>query len=354
MKINTFKKIMVALAAVMVLTGCSGADDGSDYKINIVKSDVSESYALATAEYGDVEYIGKVSCSYQQLNEEEVSFDISGYNVGHVYVLEGDNVSAGDLLAELDVSGLDSKNTGYREQIAESELGIKQQNELIAFYKGRIGRAETTLKDKEEYTLAIQQCEEKISDYEGTIEYATGKITANEEIISRSAVYAGIDGTVSDIRDDISTLTSVKGTTVMTIIDTTECAFMATDLDFVGRVKVGDSVEINLTGSKNYSATVTVADAETGKMVFELDEPEFTFSVGQRGTVKVHLDERKNVLTLPASTVYGTDEMHYVYTLSDNGVREMKEIQVGLIGNDKVEILGGIELNESVILRNKK
>lgn len=353
MKNKLLKRGAVWAAAVLLLTGCSKADANSAYKVNIVKNDISESYALASPQMGDVELAANINCSYLQLNEEKLSFDIAGYKVAHVYVMEGDAVVKGDILAELDVSEQVNKNISLSEQIRESELGIRQQNELIDYYKGRIARPGTNLKDKEDYALQIQKCEESIAVYNNSIEFAGAKIASNEEIISKAAIYAGMDGIVSSVREDISTLRSSLNSTVITIIDTTDCAFIATDEEMVAKFKIGDPVEVNISGSKNYAATVTRLDKESGKIVFELDEPEFSFTVGQRGTVKYVLDERKNVLTLPATTVYGTDDMHYVYCLNENGVREMKEIKVGLISNSAVEILDGIALGESVIIRSK-
>ena len=39
------------------------------------------------------------------------------------------------------------------------------------------------------------------------------------------------------------------------------------------------------------------------------------------------------------------------YVLNDDNVREMRKVTIGLIGNDYVEITGGVSENDRVILR---
>ena len=116
-------------------------------------------------------------------------------------------------------------------------------------------------------------------------------------------------------------------------------------------LKIGDRAEVELSNGTVYQVTVTSMDEETGKIVLELDEPDFSLTMGTSGKVKLLLDKHEQVLALPRLTVYNTDEYYYVFTLSENGVRELQKVEVGLIGNDYVEILSGLELNSSVILR---
>ena len=58
---------------------------------------------MAAASVSDVKKTGKTSCTYQQVNDQSLSFSVSGQRVSKVYVEEGDNVQKGQLLAELDI-----------------------------------------------------------------------------------------------------------------------------------------------------------------------------------------------------------------------------------------------------------
>ena len=97
-----------------------------------------------------------------------------------------------------------------------------------------------------------------------------------------------------------------------------------------------------------YSAWCT----EKGRIVFDLDEPDYSISVGTRASIYLVVESKKQVLAVPRVAVYGSEENgYYVYVLTDDGVRETVDVQVGLIGNNYIEILGGIEMYTSVIVR---
>lgn len=351
------KRIAATAVALSMLAGCTSCNlfptEEEKYKLVVAKDNIMDSYAFSAVEYGDVSLTKVISCQYARLNEEKLSFEIGGRKVGNLYVQDGDDVEEGQLLASLDVSSLVEKNTSNAETIGENELLIKQQQELIDFYNARITKPSTSLKDRENYILARQQCEENIVAYQSRIDYCREQTEKNNEIISKANIYAPTKGTISNIKEDIMNWTAVAGTTVIVLIDTSVCAFTAMAKNMEGLISLGDSVVVETGAGTKYSATLTEMDSETGKLAFELDEPDYSLSVGLRGNVTLNLGERSNVMRVPAITVYGEEGDYYVYRISDSGVREMVPIEVGLMGNSHAEVLSGLSVGDAVILRNK-
>lgn len=345
----------VAIVIATVSTSCNLIPTEEEkYKLVVSKDNVMDSYAFSAVEYGDVTSDKLILCQYARLNEEKLSFEIGGRKVANVYVQDGDDVEEGQLLASLDVSSLVDRNVSYNESISENELCIKQQKELIDFYSKRINSAATSMKDRETYILERQECEENILDYQSKIDYYKGQIDINNVVISKADIYAPTKGTISSIKDDITNWTAVAGSTVIVLIDTSICAFTASVKDIGDIVKLGDPVVVELSTGVKYPATLTEKDEETGKLVFELDEPDYSLSVGLRGNVNIHLGDSSNVMRVPQSTVYGDEESgYYVYRLSDSGVREMVPIEVGLFGDSYVEVVSGLNVGDAVILRSK-
>ena len=346
---HTAGYLIAAIVTATALAGCGRAKERPTIKI--ATENVFDKYDLALAQIKDVELIKTINCTYSQLKEEKLSFTIGGLRVAHVYVEEGQDVKAGDLIAELDVSSKEKEVFDMQSRIREYELKIRQQEEMIAFYDSRIASSAVSLAAKEEYILSREKCEESNINSNKNIEYCRNQIEKDNYIIDNSRIYAGMDGTVLSMREGIEDWTANTQSTAVTIVDTSVCAFQATDLDAIQYLKIGDRAEVELSNGTVYQVTVTSMDEETGKIVLELDEPDFSLTMGTSGKVKLLLDKHEQVLALPRLTVYNTDEYYYVFTLSENGVRELQKVEVGLIGNDYVEIVSGLELNSSVILR---
>ena len=86
-------------------------------------------------------------------------------------------------------------------------------------------------------------------------------------------------------------------------------------------------------------------------MIFELDEPDYSINIGTRANVTLVLESAEQVLAVPRICLHETEGRYYVYRLTEDGVREPVDVEVGLIGNNYAEITGGIELYTSVIAR---
>ena len=80
-----------------LFTGCATNPAQEDNLILIEKETAPITYEMAAVSIGDVEKTQKIRCSYQQVNDEALSFSISGKRVAEVYVEEGDSVVKGQL-----------------------------------------------------------------------------------------------------------------------------------------------------------------------------------------------------------------------------------------------------------------
>ena len=356
-KSNNRKRLikMTALlcASSVFFNGCGlFPGEEEEHSIAIVRESMADDYNVVNCEKRDVILTSTVSCSYTQLMEENLSFPVGDKRVAFVYVNEGDEVKAGDLLAKLDVEQLETDNVSMQEEIEKNEFLIKQTDEMIEFYEGRITSAALSLAAKESYLTKLQKLREKRRNYNDDNEFDRIKISANEQQITAGSLYAGIDGNISFIKNNLAGSNANAQEKVITILNASVCGFQTNDRYAVDYINVGDRVSVDVNSSDiSYDATVTSVDKDAYKIVYELDQPDYSIQMGTRGKVTVVRGEAKNVWALPKSCVFQTDEFAYVYILNDDGVREMRKITVGLIGDDYVEITGGISEKETVILR---
>lgn len=353
------KTALLTALSVLTMSVCSGCGliptEEQEHKLNIVTEDVSSKYRLGEVELQDVVYSIELSCTYSQIREENLGFEEYGRNIGNLYVSEGDDVTEGQLLAELDISDLERAITSDNNLIMENTLLISQAQEMIDFYTKRIDNPSTNLAKKEEYILSREDYSENLIRYTAEIEAAKTDIIKKEATIEKCRIYAPFTGTISKFTDDMNEnwYASRSGITVMTIIDGSQCAFKSLDRKGAAYMHVGDSATVVLSNDNSYSTTITSINPDSCELVLELDEPDFSLSVGTRGKAKVILDERKSVPALPIECVFSTDEYDYVYILNSNDVREMKKISTGLVGNNYIEITSGLELSDKVIRKSK-
>ncbi|MBR4781642.1 MAG: efflux RND transporter periplasmic adaptor subunit [Lachnospiraceae bacterium] len=350
---NLIKMTAVLCASSMVLGGC-GLFSGEEEKpsVSIVRESMADDYNVVNCERRDVVLTSTVSCSYTQLMEENLAFPVGDKTVAYVYVNEGDEVKEGDLLAKLDVEQLEKDNISMQEEIEKNEFLIKQTDEMIDFYEKKINSASLSLSSKESYLSKLQKLREKKRNYTDQNEFDQIKISANEQQIAAGSLYAGMDGNISFIKNNLQGSNANAQEKVITILNASVCGFQTNDRNAVDYIHVGDRVSVDIsTTDTSYDATVTVVDKDAYKIVYELDQPDYSIQMGTRGKVTVVRGEAKNVMALPVSCVFRTDDFAYVYILNNDGVREMRKVTIGLIGDDYVEITGGISETDTVILR---
>ena len=365
MKRKNIMRCTLVLLMGCLLTGCTGGPAQEDNLILIEKETAPITYEMAAVSIGDVQKTEKIRCSYKQVNDESLSFSISGKRVAEVYVEEGDSVVKGQLLAELDIGNAQDQIRTLEYNIARNELYLKnsevnEQDEIsavwlrFAFQSGKTAGEQAAVEQNVE---AIQQrYRHNREDWNDAITLDKAQLAALQSDVKNSRLVAGMDGTVYDIKDWLEGSTSVRDEEVIKIIDSTECLFEATDTTWAAYFEEGKEVDLSIvsgTGAGNYKLVPYDKENWGEKILFTLsgDTENVNIGVGTSGTIRFSVDERKQVLTVPLKAVHQASGKSYVYVLGEGNMREVKWIETGLFGDETVEVISGLTEGEKVIIK---
>ncbi|MCR5584631.1 MAG: biotin/lipoyl-binding protein [Lachnospiraceae bacterium] len=353
-KRKTMLSVILPLTLGMVLFA-GGCKEEENHEIVVEEKPAQSEYLLAEAEKGDVVLTKKVTLKYAQKDSENLNFKLEGYQIKGVYVEKGDKVKKGDLLAELNMeeageeyekclSTIEIYETSLNFLIEQKDLALDQSKRMLA--SGEIdeaGALERNKKIEEEY-------EPQIKEYRDLIEYETLRKEYYGGQVEEGRIYAGIDGTVAFVRSFSSTARSIKTQNVVTIFDSAKCSFICAGEEYAEYMHDGMKCTIELLNGTPYD-TVYRFSPEEGELVFELEEPDYTLSIGTKAYYYIVLDERKDVLRVPKKAVHHAGDDYYVYYTDENNIRTVQYVEVGLEGNDYTEIISGINEGDFLVLK---
>lgn len=317
-------------------------------------NDVRGAYEFTTVTRDTVQKTKIIAANYQQVKTENLSFGTAGGRLAGVYVELGDEVKKGDLLAEL-----------YCEEeklyFTELEYTMKTQRMQIEHLKEQRNLELTQLaKEKSAYTTAEYQSKLKeledsyrtqIEDLEDKIYIENMEYTYLKQLLEAYRIVAGMDGTVTFVGETGSDFVSWPGYKMFTISDGEELAFLSSEKDYIPYFTLGETYVFATSTGVEYRTVLEEINEVAGTMRFELVGGQGSTSIGQRVLYTLVLEERENVLSLPSNAVHNVGEGTYVYYFDENGNRQIKEVQVGLIASGKVEIVAGLSEGDEVILR---
>lgn len=357
--------ILALLLAGSVLTGCSTTTGGEEDLILVEKEVETMTYEMAVVSIGDVRKSEKTKCVYQQVNDESLSFNVSGKRIAKVYVKEGEDVVKGQILAELDLGNVEEQVRDLEYNIARNELNLSyiepnMNNEISSLWLRFIyqsGQSDNERKALEENVKNVQQRYRYAQeDCEDALALDRAQLAQLQKNMKDSVLRAGINGTVSKIQERLEGSTSVKDEEVIKIIDSTECLFAVEDLSLRDCFTEGTEVDMSIaygSGAGDYKLVPYDIENWDEVFLFSISEgnQETVIEVGTMGTMRYTTDYRTQVLTVPLKAVHQADGKSFVYVLGENQMREVKWIETGLFGDDKVEVISGLAEGEKVIVK---
>lgn len=358
--------LLISIYTATILIGCNQQEEEKPI-IMVDSSAIEVAYNMDEISTGDVLLTQKISCKYTQTEDQQISFETGGKAVDKVYVKVGDYVEEGDLLLTMETGDI-------LDRIAELEYKIARNKLLL----GYLDKAEEFDKQSEEYTYVYEyyspQSEEELNkrnhkiymieedynyrrqDYNDEIDYDGRKLQELKKEYEDNHVYATMAGKVVDIKADLEGSIAKKDDVIMSIVDNDNGLFIIEDKEAAKYFEEGQSVPMSIVygaAKGDYEIAPHNMSGWGDNLEFEIvSSPQSaTLEVGISGTVIATVDKRKDVLRIANKALYEADGKYYTYVLGKNNMREPKFIDIGLVGDNYSEVLGGIEAGAKVVSR---
>lgn len=193
---------------------------------------------------------------------------------------------------------------------------------------------------------------------------AKSRLDAAKIALTRTIITAPFNGMIAEVNMEVGQLsqtTAVVPLAPMRIVDLLP-RYVRTEIDEVDlpRVKPGQTVRIKILAVRRTPFNGTVRKVvpyvsalkeqdRTVEVELTVDSPEFLLPAGASADVEIITDFHQNVLTVPVRSVLARGYQRYLF-VNNNGVAEERQVTTGLANFEKIEILSGLSVNESVII----
>ena len=319
---RTRRRLLVLSGVVVVVAG------GVAAWLLLRPAEAATEPVVATATVGTQRQTVSATGTIEPAEQADLSFAVSG-EVTEVLVKEGDKVTSGQGLAKVDDTLLQAQLTAAQAQ--------------------------------------LDAAEEKADSDDASVLSAESDVTAAQEAVDNATLKSTIDGTVVTVGlkvgDRVGTSSGGGGgdnsdSTQFTVVSTNRFLVDAKiGSEDVDQVKQGMAAQITATGSNEpVEGTITtvglVASADdsgvaTFPVTVDVTGEQEDIYAGSSATVSIVVEERENVLTIPAMALHTEGDTTYVNKVVD-GKAVRTDVKVGETFGMQTEITSGLAEGDQV------
>lgn len=258
-----------------------------------------------------------------------------------------------------DKTSLDTQRTNINTALTN----VTNSQQTISTMKLSVETASGQLKavqDKLALTTA-QPRQEDIDSYRAQVKQAESQVNLLTNKIEETVLKSPISGEVIKINKRTGEI--VQPSLSESIITVLPEAPFEIDADIyeedVAKIKIGNTVEISLIAfpDKIFSGKVSSVNPSQklveGVVYYEVkisfEEPPEGTRPGMSADITIKTDYRENVLIIPEDAIQKKGEKLIVQVLKDNHFED-REIEVGLKGNNTVEVISGLTDGEKIVI----
>lgn len=366
------KKQGVLLALCVCCLGfLTACQEGTEEKTEVSEpADVQEgiTYVTIQASYEDLVLERTINCSYKPVVQYDLSFGLSDHQIAELNVERGDIVEKGEVLARLEMAGVQEEITELEHTLSKDRLKLSQlleqkEFELHAAYilysYGKMEKADKEALKKEQEQIERQYLD-RIEELEDTVTVNEAKLEAAKELLQKGVIVAPVTGEVTYLSGRLMipgtsgiTVVSQKDEKLISVGDVEECFFLSSDIEYMDYFEEGKEYSIQCLDSGEYAYyNVTPIEKDSWEsnqsMKFALTDEDVMISTESMGIFHLNLGEKNNVLCVPKQVVHTSEDKYFVYVLK-NGQREMQYVTVGITVGGKTEILSGLTEQDLII-----
>lgn len=320
----------------------------------------TDEYVVSPVVRGDVRITENIRANYIPSSSEKLGFQLGDEKIARIYVSTGDVVKAGDVLMELDVTALNDQIRRQQDQLSDLNLQLAHLYETESL---KLSQAQAADAQAAENSVVgwISQVDDVLDQYstqaqqiKNSIQVAEKRLEELQEQVKERQIVASIDGTVVYMYEFQDGERSVEDRKVITLADMSQALFEVysengdllesgktytlicrdTEYEVVAR----SAEELNLPNLKEGNTYLTMVEADPN------------LEQGVSGSITVVMEESLGTLYVTSSAVKNLRGETVVYTLDEQGYRQMRPVKTGLSDGKITEILEGLEEGEVVIV----
>ena len=295
-----------------------------------------------SAEQGDLfiteSLVGTIEASEQYALASKVSGEVL-----EIYAENGAELKKGDKIARLDnQKQIDAAKYTLEQAEAQAKAASDARNRLASLQaSGDISAQDFEAADAQAKAAEAQVKAAKLN-YDTQVEFAT--ITAPADGVLQNSIL---------VKDAMIP----QGTQIASLMGNgkQQLVFSVTE-ELMKNLSLGQEVKVEK-GQEQYTGSITeisgVMNAQTGLFIVKANLENSSLPEGSRVKLTVTKDSRTGVNLLPLSVVYYDNGSPYVYLLEkgegENGTIKKQSVELGLQGEEKVEILSGLSEKDLVV-----
>lgn len=358
------KRIAVLLLGLCLLTGCAGAQD-EDMNIMVEDDVQEEAYTLIDVKRGDITSEVSIRCQYMPKEKITCAFEGQEREITEILVEKGDFVTEGEVLARQDVEEfeeliLEEKHAIEMHQLTLTHLEEMKKLDLDLMEKTYNFQDEDT-RDGEAYRLNREKTEqrykEQIEDCQDAILVHTMKLQEYQKNVEEGTMLAPATGVITISQVDLVGTISKPSEKVITMIANDSLIFVSDEVDKKQYLEEGKNYEV-IVGKGESQKIVEVTpmkETETEyedvveEILFAIQTPDLKLETGAQGVIWISMEEKNNVLYVPNNVLHTSGDKTYVYTMSENGIRNINYVTTGISDREKTEIVEGLSEGQYVL-----
>jgi HlyD family secretion protein len=368
--------LLAGVAAVSVVAG-GWRILASDRADSVGPATPAPATSVAKAEMHEVVEALSVTGTLAAREEVLVGAEVDGLRIMEIDADVGDRVGAGQVLARLDHAQLDAQLAQSEANIAKAEAAMLQAQASIDEAQATAAQSQSSLERAQTLRASGNTSVEQLQARQTDAKVTVARITAAQQTalsaaadkslaeaqrdeialrIARAEIKAPVAGVLSERQARIGAVVGLSSPPLFRLIRDGEVEFLAEVTESgMPRVKIGQAAELQLTGmAQPIRGMVRLVDptvdatSRLGRVAVTLPaEAGLRPGVFAQGSIEIG---RRRALTVPLSAVFFSADGAYVQSVSQNVVNR-RPVEIGFVGDGRVEIRHGLAEGETVVLR---
>ncbi|HVY51611.1 MAG TPA: efflux RND transporter periplasmic adaptor subunit [Devosia sp.] len=369
---------LVTRIAVAVVVLAAAAIAGWMY---LAPSEARVAPATVRVERGDIAQTVLATGALQANSVTSVGAEVSG-TIQSVAVKLGDEVKKGDLIAQIDSTNQQNAVKSAEAALANLEAQLQAKQADLAGAQAGVERAnklapQKLISDADMMTAeaALAAAKAAIASLNAQISQAKLAVDDANLALSRTRIIAPVDGTIVAVLVTEGQSVNANQTTPTIVkiadLDTMIIKAQISEAD-VTKVQPGQKATFTILGDPNTRIPATLLSIEPApdaittsdnglsssdnavyyNGLFSVANADHRLRIAMTAQVTITIDERRNVLTLPASVLgtAGKDGNYRVAVYDEaSGAVRPAAVKVGLNNNITAEVLSGLKEGDLVV-----